>query len=239
VEYTTMGPVALMVDGADETQTEESPLPARASDTEVDDDVDDENLDVDHDDDAPLCFRSMSDILVTPGFVPHALVAEELHVVSSDEPASFAEVEHNPSWRKTMMEEMDTIEENGTWSLISLPPGRKLIGVKWLFKVKRDEHGAVSKHKACLVVKGYAQRHGIDYDEVFAPVARLDSVHLLIALTAHEGWEVHHMDVKLVFLNGDLQEEVYVEQPVGFIVAGKEHKVLKLKKALSAQHQAP
>ena len=79
-----------------------------------------------------------------------------------------------------------------------------MIGLKWVFKVKRDEHGAVSKHKARLVVKGYAQRHGIDYDEVFAPVARLDSVCLLIALAAHEGWEVHHMDVKSAFLNGDL-----------------------------------
>jgi hypothetical protein len=91
----------------------------------------------------------------------------------------------------------------------------------------------VSKHKAHLVVKGYAQRHVIDYNEVF------DSVHLLITLAAHEGWEVHHMEVKSAFLNDDLQEEVYVEQPVGFIVAGKEHKVLKLKKALYGLHQAP
>lgn len=134
---------------------------------------------------------------------------------------------------------MKDIEENGTWCLADLPPGRKAIGVKWVFKVKRDERGAVSKHKARLVVKGYAQRHDIDYDEVFAPVARLDSVRLLIALATHEGWEVHHMDVKSAFLNGDLQEEVYVEQPVGFIVAGKEHQVLKLKKALYGLHQAP
>jgi hypothetical protein len=97
----------------------------------------------------------------------------------------------------------------------------------------------VSKHKARLVVKGYAQRHGIDYDEVFALVAQLDLVRLIIALTAHEGWEVHHMDVKSAFLNGDLQEEVYVEQPAGFIVTGKEHKVLKLKKKLYGLHQVP
>jgi hypothetical protein len=141
VEYTTTGPTAPMADEADEAPIEESPLPAGAGDTEVDDDVDDENLDADHDDDAPLRFRSMSDILVTPGFAPRALVAEELHVVSSDEPASFTEAEHNSSWRKVMMEEMDSIEENGTWSLVDLPLGRKLIGVKWVFKVKRDEHG--------------------------------------------------------------------------------------------------
>jgi hypothetical protein len=111
--------------------------------------------------------------------------------------------------------------------------------VKWVFKVKRDEHGAMSKHKAHLVVKGYVYRHGIDYDEVFTPVARLDSVCLLITLTVHEGWEVHHMDIKSAFLNGDMQEEVYIEQPAGFIIAGKEHKVLKLKKALYGMHQAP
>jgi hypothetical protein len=204
VEYTTTGSVAPTTDGADEALTEESPLPARAGDTKVDNDVDDENLDANHDDNASLRFHNMSDILTTPGFALHALVAEELHVVSSDEPASFAEAEHNPSWRKAMMEEMDSIEENGTWSLIDLPPGRKLIGVKWVFKVKWDEHGAVSKHKACIVVKGYVQQHDIDYDEVFAPMARLDSMRLLITLVAHKGWEVHHMDIKLAFLNGNL-----------------------------------
>jgi hypothetical protein len=146
-----------MVDGADEAPTEESPLPTGAGDTEVDDNVDDENLDADHDDNALLHFRSMSDILVTSGFAPHALVAEELHVVSSDELASFVEAEHNPSWRKVIMEEMDSIEESGTWSLIDLPPGRKPIGVKWVFKVKRDEHGAMSKHKTRLVMKAYTQ----------------------------------------------------------------------------------
>jgi hypothetical protein len=136
VEYTTTGPAAPMADGADEAPIEESPLPAGAGDIEVDDD-------------APLHFRSMSDILAT-------LVAEELHVVSSDEPASFAEAEHNLSWRKAMMEEMDSIEENDTWSLIDLPPGHKPIGVKWVFKVKQDEHVVVSKHKVHRVVKGYA-----------------------------------------------------------------------------------
>jgi hypothetical protein len=191
-----------MADGTGEAPTEELSLLAGAGDTEVDDDVDDENLDPDHDDDAPLRFRRMSDILATPGFAPHALVDEKLHVVSSDEPTSFAVTKCNPSWRNAMMEEMDSIEENDTWSLVDLPPGRKSIGVKWVFKVKRDEHGAVSKHKARHVVKGYAQRHGIDYDEVFAPMIRLDSVRLLIALTAHEGWKVHHMDVKSAFLNG-------------------------------------
>jgi hypothetical protein len=157
VEYTSTGPVAPTADGADEALTEESLLPPGASAMEVDDDVDYANLDADHDDDAPFRFHGMNDILAMPGFAPNAPVAEELHVVSSDEPASFTEIDHSPSLRKAMMEEMDSIKENGTWSLVDLPADRKLNGMKWVFKVKRDEHGAVSKHKACLMVKGYVQ----------------------------------------------------------------------------------
>jgi hypothetical protein len=114
VEYTTTRPAAPMVNGADEALTEELPLPAEASDTKVDDNVDDENLDANHDDGAPLHFCSMSDILMTPGFAPRALVAEELHMVSFDEPTSFAKAEHILRWRKATMEEMDSIEENDT-----------------------------------------------------------------------------------------------------------------------------
>jgi hypothetical protein len=131
----------------------------------------------------------------------------------------------NPVGRRAMLEEMKAIEDNGTWYLADLLLGRRAIGLKWVFKVNRDEYNAIVRHKARLVVKGYAQRRGIDYDEVFAPVAWLDSVRLLIALAAHKGWEVHHLDVKSVFLNGDLQEEVYVEQPAGFINSSSEHKV--------------
>ena len=203
--------------------------------------VQSDHLDADHDD-APLRFRKIENIigLTSPrGPALRALIVEELHEVSSDEPASFAEAERHPSWRKAMEEEMASIEENCTWSLVDLPHGRRAIGLKWVFKVKRDENGAVAKYKARLVVKGYAQRQGIDYDEVFAPVARLDTVCLLIALATHEGWEIHHMDVKSAFLNGDLMEEVYVEQPTGFIRKGNEHKVFKLKKALYGLHQAP
>ncbi|CAA6661430.1 unnamed protein product [Spirodela intermedia] len=200
-----------------------------------------DHLDANHDD-APLRFCKIDNIvgLASPrGLASRALIAKELHTVSSDEPVSFVEVEGHPSWRKAMEEEMASIEENRTWSLVDLPHGRRAIGLKWVYKVKRDENRAVAKYKARLVVKGYAQRQGIDYDEVFAPVARLDTVRLLIALAAHEGWKVHHMDVKSAFLNGDLKEEVYVEQPAGFISTGNEHKVFKLKKALYGLHQAP
>ena len=138
-----------------------------------------------------------------------------------------------------MEEEMASIKENHTWYLVDLAHGRRAIGLKWVYKVKRDGDGAMTKYKARLVVKGYAQRQGIDYDEVFAPVVWLDTVCLLIALAAHERWEVHHIDVKWAFLNGDLNEEVYVEQPPSFVKRGNKHKVLRLKKALYSLHQAP
>ena len=116
-----------------------------------------------------------------------------------------------------MEEELASITKNRTWTLVDLPVGHWAIGLKWVFNIKQDERGAVVKHKACLVVKGYVQREGIHFKEVFAPVARLETVRLLLAIAVHRTWEVHHMDAKSAFLNGDLQEEVYVMQPPGFV----------------------
>ena len=99
--------------------------------------------------------------------------------------------------------ELQSIQGNITWYYADLPKGHKAIGLKWFYKVKRDPEGNIVKHKARLVAKGYAQKHGVDY-EVFAPVARLETVRLILALAAHGKWEVHHMDVKSAFLNGDL-----------------------------------
>jgi hypothetical protein len=100
------------------------------------------------------------------------------------------------------------------------------------YKLKKDTKGVVVKYKARLVAKGYVQRQGVDYEEVFASVARLETVRLLLALAAQEEWKVHHMDFKSAFLNGDLMKEVYVEQPIGYEKKGEEEKVYKLKKAL-------
>ena len=101
-----------------------------------------------------------------------------------------------------------------------------------MFKLKKNSEGSVIKHKARLVAKGYMQRQGVDLEEVFAPVARCDTVRLILALAAQHGWEVLHWDVKLAFLNGVLQEEVYVAQPEGFVIKAEEHKVYMLSKAL-------
>src|SRR4051812_10692181 len=101
-----------------------------------------------------------------------------------------------------MLDELASIEENNTWTLTDLPPGHKPIGLKWVFKFKHDTDGNILKHKARLVAKGYVQWPGIDFDEVFAPVARLDSVRLLLVVAAQFKWQVHYMDMKTTFLNG-------------------------------------
>ncbi|CAL2270540.1 unnamed protein product [Prunus armeniaca] len=121
---------------------------------------------------------------------------------------------------------MEMIEKNETWELVGKPSEKPVIGVKW-------------KHKARLVVKGYAQNPGIDFNETFAPMARLDTIRTLIALAAQKGWKLYQLDVKSSFLNGVLKEEVYVDKSDGFVVPHYEDKVYKLKKALYGLKQAP
>ena len=125
-----------------------------------------------------------------------------------------------------MLEEMKAIEENETWQLVEPPLGCRPISLKWVYKVKQDELGAIVKQKAHLVARGFVQRQGIDFEEVFAPVARMESVCLLLTLAAAKDWRVHHLDVKSAFLNGELAETVFVRQPLGFAVKGAEHRVL-------------
>jgi hypothetical protein len=163
---------------------------------------------------------------------------ETLGLIMAKEPASLEAALSNPAWRSAMEAELKSIEANATWSPLSLPKGHRAIGLKWVFKVKRDPTGAIVKHKARLVAKGYAQKQGVDFDEVLAPVARMETVRLLLMLATHSKWEVHHMDVKSVFLNGVLTEEVYVQQPPGFAIDKDASKVLKLDKALYGLRQA-
>ena len=138
-----------------------------------------------------------------------------------------------------MKEEMEAIEKNLTWDLVKPPENCKPIGVKWIYKVKRNSTGDITRHKAWLVAKGYTQKRGKDFDEVFSPVARTDSIRILIALAAQLKWDLHHLDVKSTFLNGEIKEEVYVHEPEGFVKKGKEDSVLRLRKALYGLKQAP
>ena len=187
-------------------------------------------------------FRRIDNVIgeaEVPGLAARGLGSDALLLMSAEEPTTFAVVERDAAWRKAMLEEMEAIEQNGTWDLVDPPAGCRPIGLKWVFKVKRDERGAVVKHKAWLVARGFVQREGIDFEEVFAPVARMESVRLLLALAGAKDWQVHHLDVKSAFLNGDLAETVYVKQAPGFIVKGAEKKVLRLRKALYGLRQAP
>ena len=136
-------------------------------------------------------------------------------------------------WRKACRYEIDALAKNGTWVLVYLPLGRKAVKSKWVFQRKLD-----LSHHTWVIAKGFTQVFGIDYDETFSPVAQFESLRLLLALAALEDWEIHQMDVKSAFLNGLLDEEIYMEQPEGFVNPDHPDKVCLLKKAIYRLKQA-
>ncbi|KAM1925822.1 hypothetical protein ACFX13_033067 [Malus domestica] len=128
-------------------------------------------------------------------------------------------------WQEAINDEMDSLESNQTWHLVDLPPGCKTIGCKWILKRKLKPDGSVEKFKARLVAKGYRQRENIDFFDTYSPVTRITSIRVLFALASIHDLVVHQMDVKTAFLNGELEEEIYMDQPEGFIIPGQENKV--------------
>lgn len=164
---------------------------------------------------------------------------QQFAMFASEDPNTFEEAVKIQKWKAAMDQEIEAINKNGTWELTELPPGAKKIGVKWVFKTKLNEKGEVEKCKARLVAKGYTQQAGIDYTEIFAPVARWDTIRLILSLAASRVWKVYQLDVKSAFLQGEINEEVFVEQPKGYEVEGAERKVYKLLKALYGLKQAP
>jgi ATP-binding cassette subfamily B (MDR/TAP) protein 1 len=139
---------------------------------------------------------------------------------------------------KAMQEEMDSLQKNDTYELVKLPEGRKALKNKWVFKLKKDGDKLV-KYKARLVVKGFGQKRGIDFVEIFSPVVKMSSIRVILGLVASLDLELEQMDVKTAFLHGDLDEEIYMVQPEGFEKTRKEHLVCKLKKSLYGLKQAP
>ena len=137
-----------------------------------------------------------------------------------------------------MKDEMKSMEDNGVWDLIELPKGSKPIGCKWIFKTKRDSNGNVERYKARLVAKGFTQREGIDYKETFSPVSSKDSFRTIMALVAHFDLELHQMDVKTAFLNGNIDETIYMVQPENFVSGDLKSMVCKLKKSIYGIKQA-
>ncbi|PHT37062.1 putative plastid-lipid-associated protein 13, chloroplastic [Capsicum baccatum] len=142
-------------------------------------------------------------------------------------------------WKEAVNSEIDSILSNHTWELVDLPPGNKPLGVKWIFKRKMNTDGTIDKYKARLIVKGFKQKEDLGYFDTYSPVTRITSILMLIALAAVYGLEIHQMDVKIAFLNGELEEEIYMEQPEGFVVSGKENKVCQLIKSLYGLKQTP
>lgn len=137
-----------------------------------------------------------------------------------------------------MEAELDSMQKNGVWELVEPVATQKAIGCKWVFKTKRAADGSIERHKARLVVKGYTQKEGVDFSETFSPVSTKDSFRIIMALVAHYDMELHQIDVKTAFLNGELEEEIYMQQPEGFIQVGNEHLVCRLKRSIYGLKQA-
>ncbi|KAA0033891.1 integrase [Cucumis melo var. makuwa] len=172
-------------------------------------------------------------------------VAQELEqaeiqaVESSSSSTSSSTTIQDEKWKIALDQEIDAIRRNETWELMELPTNKRALGVKWVYRTKLKLDGNVEKYKARLVVKCYKQKYGVDYEEIFAIVTRIETIRLILSLAAQNGWKVYQMDVKSAFLNGHLKEEIFVAQPLGYVQRGEEEKVYKLKKALYGLKQAP
>lgn len=141
-------------------------------------------------------------------------------VTTNDDPVNFKQAVQCANWRDAMNKELTALEENNTWKITKLPPGKKSIGCKWLFKTKYNPDGSIERYKSRLVVLGCKQVYGIDYVETFAPVAKLTTVRTLLAVAAIQGWTTVQMDVSNAFLNGDLDEIVYMRFSQGYTGMG-------------------
>ncbi|KAG8500107.1 hypothetical protein CXB51_003710 [Gossypium anomalum] len=171
------------------------------------------------------------------------IAAYALPIADDDVPSTYTEAISNPDgvkWKQAMNEEMQSLHKNRTWKLVTLPKGKKAIGCKWVYAKKEGFPGKNEiRYKARLVAKGYAQKEGIDYNEVFSPIVKHSSIRILLALIAQYDLELVQLDVKTTFLHGDFEEEIYMTQPDGFKVARKENWVCKLAKLLYGLKQSP
>ncbi|BBG99824.1 transposable element gene [Prunus dulcis] len=158
-----------------------------------------------------------------------------------EDPATFKQAmtsEKRENWFAAMKSELNSMEKNGVWKLVTLPQGCKPIGCKWVYKTKLDSKGQIDRYKARLVAKGFTQKEGIDFNETFSPVSTKDSLRVIMALVAHFDLHLHQMDVKTAFLNGDLEEDIYMVQPEGFVQEGGKSLVCKLCKSIYGLKQA-
>ena len=169
-------------------------------------------------------------------------VIEYAFATSTVEPKSMQEAKQRgdwPLWKEAALKEYTQMLAHNTWELVSLPKGQKPVGSKWVFKIKENADGSIERYKARIVAQGFSQKPHLDYTETFAPVAKFASLQTILAIAAIEDMELHHMDVSSAFLNGDLEEDIYMAQPEGFVEPGQEHLVCHLKKSLYGLKQSP
>ena len=165
--------------------------------------------------------------------------AQQHHIYQLDhfhEPTTYKEAAKHPHWAKAMEAEIDTPKNNDTWIEVDLPPGKRAISSKWVFKVKLKEDGSLKRYKARLVIRGNTQKHGIDYTKTFSPVVKMTTIRTIITLAAARKWPLYQIDVNNAFLYGELYEEVYMKMPEG--ISNPCNKVCKLKKSLYGLKQA-
>jgi len=160
-----------------------------------------------------------------------------LALLSSIEPQNVNEACKDECWVKAMNEELDKIEKSNTWELVPRPHDNNIIGTKWIFKKMQNQNGKVIKNKAKLIFKGYAQQEGIYFEDTFAPATRLEAIRMFLALSSFQKFKVYQMDVKYAFLNGDLEEELYIEKLDRFILRNDRKHVFQLIKALYGLNQ--
>ena len=162
-------------------------------------------------------------------------------LMEHDEPKTYKEAMAGPEsekWLEAMKSEMGSMYDNQVWALVDIPEGRKAVENKWIFKKKTDADGNLTVYKARLVAKGFRQVQGVDYDETFSPVAMLKSIRILLAIAAYHDYEIWQMDVKTAFLNGNIEEELYMVQPEGFVNPEDVGKVCKLQRSIYGLKQA-
>jgi hypothetical protein len=167
-----------------------------------------------------------------------ARFCEHYSFVSSIEPYRIEDALRDPDWVVAMQEELNNFTRNEVYQLVPRP-NQNVVGTKWVFRNKQDEHGVVTRNKARLVAKVYSQVEGLDFDETYAPIARLESIRILLAYATYHGFKLYQMDMKSAFLNGPVKEEVYVEKPPDFEDSKYPTHVYKLSKALYGLKQAP
>jgi hypothetical protein len=176
-----------------------------------------------------------------PGEWWKAAAAEQANIALS-EPQTYQQAVTSPDnqqWLEAINAEYKSLRDNETWELVEKPKDRKLVSCKWVFKVKHNADGSIDRYKARLVARGFTQTEGVDYNETYAPVVKMTSIRVLLSIVAIHDLELHQMDVKTAFLNGVLEEEIYMQQPEGFVQSGKEHLVCKLKRTLYGLKQSP